>query len=161
MLNEGEYVVFSTRTHVKALVAPALVLIVAVGVAGYLTGLVDDHKNIWLTLIWAVAGVLILVYAVWPFLKWWTSTYTLTNRRLTTHQGVINRSGHDIQITRISDVSYEKQLMDRILGCGTLVVSDASELGIRLPDVPRVALRQKVIADLLYHGDSQEPHDGT
>lgn len=160
LLNEGEHVVFSTRTHVKALLVPALVLIVTAGLAGFLSAWVDD-KKVAQYVIWGVALVVVLVWAVWPFLKWWTSTYTVTNRRLTTHTGVLTRSGHDIQLSRISDVSYEKQLLDRILGCGTLVISDASELGIRLPDVPRVEERQKVIADLLYRGAQQPDNDGT
>ena len=37
LLNEGEHVVLSTRTHVKALILPAVVLIVVAGLAGYLS----------------------------------------------------------------------------------------------------------------------------
>ena len=159
LLNEGEHVIFSTRTHVKALVVPALVLIVTAGVAGYALAQIDN--DIVRYVIGAVALLVVLRWTIWPFLQWMTATYTVTNRRLTTHTGVLTRSGHDIQLTRISDVSYEKQLLDRILGCGTLVISDASELGIRLPDVPRVEERQKVIADLLFHGTGQQRDDRT
>jgi membrane protein YdbS with pleckstrin-like domain len=164
LLNEGEHVVWSTRTHVKALLVPALVLIVAAGVGGYLSSLPDSHRKIWLTLIWVVAGVVIAVYSLWPFLRWFTTTYTVTNRRLTTHSGVISRTGHDIPLARISDVSYEKGLLDRLLGCGTLVVSDASEQGrVALHDVPRVEKLQLQLSDLLFHGDRQDaqPDDGT
>jgi uncharacterized membrane protein YdbT with pleckstrin-like domain len=136
---------------------------VTAGVAGYALAQIDN--DVVRYIIGAVALLIVLRWTVWPFLRWMTSTYTVTNRRLTTHTGVITRSGHDIQLTRISDVSYEKQLLDRILGCGTLVISDASELGIRLPDVPRVEERQKVIADLLFRGGGQQrderDNDGT
>lgn len=157
MLNEGETVVWSTRTHVKALLLPALVLIVAAGIGGYLSSLPDDNKKIWLSLIWGIALVVVLVYSVWPFLNWLTSTYTVTDRRLTTHKGVITRTGHDIPIARISDVSYEKGLLDRILGCGTLVISDASEQGrVSLPDVPQVEKRQLALSDLLFQGSKRD-----
>jgi membrane protein YdbS with pleckstrin-like domain len=164
LLNEGEHVVWSTRTHAKALLFPALVLIVAAGVGGYLSSLPDSHRKIWLTLIWVVAGMVIAVYSLWPFLRWFTTTYTVTNRRLTTHSGVISRTGHDIPLARISDVSYEKGLLDRLLGCGTLVVSDASEQGrVALHDVPRVEKLQLQLSDLLFHGDRQDAQhdDGT
>jgi uncharacterized membrane protein YdbT with pleckstrin-like domain len=159
LLNEGETIVFSTRTHVKALVVPALVLIVVAGAAGYGLGQVDNKVARYL--IAAVALVVIVVYTLWPFLRWMTSTYTVTNRRLTTHQGVISRTGHDIPLTRISDVSYEKGLFDRILGCGTLIVSDASEQGrVQLPDVPQVEKRQLQLSDLLFQGSRHEsPRD--
>ena len=153
LLNEGERVVWSTRTHVKALFVPALVLIVAAGVGGYLSSLPDDNRKIWLIVIWVIAGGLIAVYSLWPFLVWFTTTYTVTDRRLTTHKGVITRTGHDIPLARISDVSYEKGLTDRILGCGTLVITDASEQGrVELHDVPRVQKLQLQLSDLLFRG---------
>lgn len=159
-LNPGETIVFSTRTHIKALVIPALVLIVVAGAAGYLLQATHNkaHQNISWDII-AVASIgIVFWFTVRPFLNWLTATYTVTNRRLTTHTGVISRSGHDIPLSRISDVSYEKGLLDRLLGCGTLVVKDASELGVKLPDVPRVEEKQRVLSDLLFQ-DSQR--DGT
>ncbi|MGO4255808.1 PH domain-containing protein [Marmoricola sp. RAF53] len=156
-LNPGEQVVWSTRTHVKALVMPVLVLLVTVGFAGYLSSLPDDNKPTWFGIIW---GVTILVNIIWgliPFLNWFGSTYTVTDRRLTTHKGVLTRSGHDIPLTRISDVSYQKGVLDRILGCGTLIVSDASEQGrVELPDVPNVEKRQLALSDLLFHGSKAD-----
>ena len=72
-----------------------------------------------------------------PFLRWLTTTYTVTDRRLITRTGILSRRGHDIPLARISDVAYEHGLVDRMLGCGTLVVSDASEHGrVRLPRHP-------------------------
>lgn len=161
-LNPGEEIIFHTRTHVKALALPSLFLIVISGASGYLASLPDsDNENkskIYLAIA-VVAALLALWFFVRPLLTWLTATYTVTNRRLTTHQGVITRTGHDIQLSRISDVSYEKGLLDRLLGCGTLVISDASDLGVRLPDVPQVADKQRVLSDLLFQGSSQ--HDGT
>jgi membrane protein YdbS with pleckstrin-like domain len=162
LLNEGEHVVWSTRTHVKALLAPALVLIVGAGVGGYLSSLPDDHRNVWLTIIWVVVGLVVAVYSLWPFLEWLTTTYTVTNRRLTTHAGVISRTGHDIPLARISDVSYEKGLLDRMLGCGTLVVSDASEQGrVELEDVPKVEEVQLQVAEELHRLSGHRSDDGT
>ncbi|MCW2783830.1 MAG: Bacterial rane flanked domain protein [Marmoricola sp.] len=156
-LNEGENVVFSTRTHVKVLAVPALLLVVLAGGGGYLSGQVSgSHKNTLLEVIWGIAVVLALVFCLVPFLKWLASTYTVTDRRLTTHTGVLARTGHDIQLARISDVSYEKGIVDRILGCGTLVIKDASELGVRLPDVPHVEQKQKVLSGLLYQGSKSD-----
>ncbi|MCX6397086.1 MAG: PH domain-containing protein [Propionibacteriales bacterium] len=161
-LNPGEEIIFHTRTHVKALFLPSLLLIVIAGGSGYLASLPDsDNANkskIYLAIA-VVGGLLALWFFVRPLLTWLTATYTVTNRRLTTHQGVITRTGHDIQLARISDVSYEKGLLDRILGCGTLVISDASDLGVKLPDVPAVADKQRILSDLLFQGSAN--HDGT
>lgn len=154
LLNEGENVVFSTRTHVKVLVVPVVTLLVVAAAAGWLSSLPEENKGIWLSIIWGLAAIVILVRVVWPFLIWYAATYTFTDRRLTTHSGVFTRRGHDIPLSRISDVSYEKSLIDRLFGCGTLLVTDASEIGqVQLHDVPKVSQRQLEIAELLHRQD--------
>ena len=153
LLNEGEYVVLTTRTHVKALLLPAVVLIIVAGLAGYLTSLPSgDSAWIWRLVIWVIAGAMIVWFCVAPFLRWLHTTYTFTSRRLITRTGILTRRGHDIPMNRISDVSYEKGLVDRIFGCGTLVVSDASELGrVELRDIPRIEEVQLSVSDELFH----------
>ncbi len=154
LLNEGERVLLSIRTHVKALIVPALALIVVAALAGYLSSLPSgDRANVWRWIIWGIAAALVLVFSGVPFLRWLTTTYTFTNRRLITRTGILTRRGHDIPLNRISDISYEKDLVDRVFGCGTLIVSDASELGqVELSDIPRVEEAQLAISDELFHG---------
>jgi uncharacterized membrane protein YdbT with pleckstrin-like domain len=162
LLNEGEHVVLSTRTHVKALIVPAVVLILVAAVGGYLTSLPDGaHAATWRWVIWVVAVLLILWFVVRPFLNWLLTTYTFTNRRLITRTGILTRRGHDIPLNRISDISYEKGLVDRIFGCGTLVISDASEEGrVRLDDIPHVEQAQLTVSDELFH-NARKSDDGS
>ena len=87
-----------------------------------------------------------------------TATYTVTNRRLITRQGLIARKGHDIPLMRISDVAYDQGLLDRVLGCGTLVISDASTHGsVRLHDIPHVEVVQRRLTELLDHSAGSPP----
>ncbi|MDQ6935010.1 MAG: PH domain-containing protein [Actinomycetota bacterium] len=162
MLADDEQLVARTRTHAKALFLPALVLLVVVALAGYLSSLPQgSSRSTWLIVIWVVAALALLVFTLWPFLKWLATTYVVTNRRLITRTGVFTRRGHDIPLNRVSDVSYERGLFDRMLGCGTLVISDASQEGrVRLRDVPRVEHLQLEISDQVFHGTRQDD-DGT
>jgi uncharacterized membrane protein YdbT with pleckstrin-like domain len=161
LLNPGESVVISTRTHAKALLLPvlALVVLLAIGVA-FMRFVDNDTARL---VVWALVGIGVLWWFVWPLLVWLTATYTITNRRLITRQGVITRTGHDIPLTRISDVAYELHLTDRILGCGTLVISDASTHGqVKLPDIPRVEQTQRRLNELLHqlHSGSSPSDEG-
>jgi membrane protein YdbS with pleckstrin-like domain len=53
--------------------------------------------------------------------------------------GVLTRRGRDIPLARINDVSFEKGPLDRLLGCGRLVVESAGEHGqIVLTEIPHV-----------------------
>jgi hypothetical protein len=66
----------------------------------------------WKTLVWPVMGAFVIVAA---------------------------RNGSDIPLSRITDVSFRKSPLDRLLGCGTLVVEAAGEHAeIILPQVPHV-----------------------
>lgn len=148
LLNPGENVVVSTRTHPKVLLLPLLGLVVCLAVAVFVqvaTGSRILHLVVW---------VLALIGAIWvfvrPLLGWLGATYTVTNRRLITRSGVVTRRGHDIPLTRISDVAYEFGLVDRMLGCGTLRISDASTDGeVTLRDIPHVEEVQRELNALL------------
>jgi uncharacterized membrane protein YdbT with pleckstrin-like domain len=149
LLNEGESVVVDTRTHPKALLLPIFALVVFLAIGVIVQTQTDEgivHK-----VVWVLAAIGILWFFVRRFLIWLTATYTITTRRLITRHGVITRRGHDIPLTRISDVAYEKDLVDRLLGCGTLVISDASTHGqVALPDIPQVEDVQRRLNDLLH-----------
>jgi membrane protein YdbS with pleckstrin-like domain len=160
LLSDGEHVVLSVRTHPKALIGPVAVLIMVV--AGVITAAMLRPEASIMIAVAVVAVVALILWVFVPFLRWATSTYTVTNRRLITRHGIITRTGRDIPLFRINDVAYEKGLLDRILGCGTLVISDATEkAGVVLPDVPNVEQVHLQISDLLFANDDGNDDDGS
>lgn len=157
-LGEDEDVVLHMRTHVKALFWPALVLLVTTGVASFLAAVVPagDARG-WLRLgILAVAALVVLRWTIWPYLAWWTSTFTLTDRRLIIRSGVLARQGRDMPLARVNDVHFEHSFVERILGCGTVVVESAGERGqLVLHDVPKVEHVQRELYRLVEEDDAR------
>jgi uncharacterized membrane protein YdbT with pleckstrin-like domain len=148
LLTDGESVVVDTRTHPKAIVMPGIVLLVTLVVATFLDRKIGN--GVASLIVWILALLVIAWWSIRPFLDWMTETYTVTNRRLITRQGLIARKGHDIPLMRISDVAFDQGIVDRMLGCGTLVISDASTHGsVRLHDIPQVESVQRTLLDLL------------
>jgi uncharacterized membrane protein YdbT with pleckstrin-like domain len=164
LLNEGEYVVVTTRTHPKVLIFPLLVLAVTLAAAAYVSTLGDgDAAKILHYAAWVVAAVVIVWWVIRPLIVWATTTYTFTNRRFMKRSGFIAKEGRTIPLNRISGVDFEIGVIDRIFGCGTLVVSDASEQGrVELEDIPRVEQVQLKVSEEL-HKISRRPQsdDGT
>jgi membrane protein YdbS with pleckstrin-like domain len=163
LLGEDEYVVVSTRTHWKALIFPVFLLLLVAAGGGFLAAIVPEGSmQTPARIAIGVAGLLILLgFAAKPFLNWLFSTYTLTNRRLITRHGILTRTGRDIPLMRINDVSYEHGLIDRLLGCGTLQIESAGERGqVILPDVPHVEHMHLQMSDLLFGGPEGKPGDG-
>jgi len=161
LLSDGEYVVLSVRSHGKALIGPVALFFLVV--AGVIAALMLKPNNTAVASGAALVAVPVLVLlSLIPFLRWLSSTYTVTNRRLITRHGIITRTGRDIPLFRINDVAYEKHLLDRILGCGTLIISDATEKsGVVLPDIPNVERVQLQISDLLFSKDDGNDDDGS
>ncbi|HYJ66088.1 MAG TPA: PH domain-containing protein [Nocardioidaceae bacterium] len=164
LLTEGEEVVLSVRTHVKALFWPVLILLLTCFAAGFLLVVAPDgDSGKYLTYVILAAAVLVLiVWVLSPFIRWLTSTYTVTNRRLIFQTGIFTRSGRVIPLHRINDVSFEKHLSDRMFGCGTLIIHDASEQsGLHLPDIPKVETVHRTITDLVFGLHDGADDDGT
>ena len=94
-----------------------------------------------------------MLWLIVPVLRWRTTTYELTTRRLRTRYGLVTRRGRDIPLARINDVSFEKGLLDRLLGAGRLVVESAGEHGqIVLRDIPQVEQVQATLYRLVEDG---------
>ena len=97
-----------------------------------------------------IALLALMLWLIAPVLRWRTTTYELTTRRLRTRFGLLTRRGRDIPLARINDVSFEKGMLDRLLGAGRLVVESAGEHGqIVLRDIPNVEQVQATLYQLV------------
>ena len=137
----GEQSVEALHPHWKTLVGPVVgaFLVVAALLVGEV--LIPAGRDAAAERLAAAALAIILLqwWLVYPVLKWRTTRYELTTRRMRLRTGVIARNGSDIPLSRITDVSFRKSPLDRLLGCGTLVVESAGEHAeIVLPSVPHV-----------------------
>lgn len=165
LLNEGERVVVTTRTHVKALLLPALLLLLIAAVTGFVLSFLPDAGRAE-PLLQAVVGGIALLAVLWlvvrPFLVWLSTSYTFTDRRFITRSGLVSHRGRTIPLNRISGVDYDIGIVDRVFGCGTLVVSDASEAGrVELHDIPQVERVQMQVSEELHRLSQQGVDDGT
>lgn len=110
------------RAHASSLAAPALLLL----------------------------GVAVVAWGVLrPFLRWWTTTYTLTTRRLSLRWGVLGRRGREVPLRRVVDLALRRSLLQRAVGSGTVVLQTGGD-----PESPRpqdvVVLRNVPQARRLY-----------
>ena len=168
LLNEGEHVVVTTRTHVKALLVPAMLLIVLAALTGFVSSVLPDAGNadpLVQAVLWGLAFLVALWWVVKPFVAWLTTSYTFTNRRFVKRSGFVARQGRTIPLNRISGVDFDIGIIDRVFGCGTLVVSDASETGqVLLHDIPNAERVQMQIAEELHRLSdprATHPDDGS
>jgi uncharacterized membrane protein YdbT with pleckstrin-like domain len=146
LLSDDEQLVLVLRRHVKVLLGPVVVLVLAVAVFAASLLIPAGAQPGASIVVAALALVVAARWFLWPFLVWFNTRYAVTTRRLILRGGVFNRSGHDMPLSRLNDVSFEHNLIERLLGCGTLVVESGGERGqLTLVDVPKVELVQRTL----------------
>ncbi|GAA4423778.1 PH domain-containing protein [Actinokineospora soli] len=157
LLSDGETVVLHKHPHWKMLLLPYLALVVVLGLGIWGAILVQDLS--WATVAWIIIGALALVLIIWlffvPFVRWRTTHFIVTTDRVMAREGVINRTGIDIPLSRISSVRFEHGLIDRIVGCGTLIIESSAQEPLEFDDIPKV----EKVHTLLYREVNDNPHD--
>jgi uncharacterized membrane protein YdbT with pleckstrin-like domain len=151
-LIDDEQPVLLLHPHWKVLIRPVLVAVLVLVPALIVEAVIPSGSAAAAERL-VVAAVAILALILWlmiPVLRWRLTTYELTTKRLRLRTGIVTRSGRDIPLIRISDVSFQQGVLDRLLGTGRLVVESAGEHGqIVLTEIPRVERVQATLFQLV------------
>jgi len=152
ILTDDEQVVMHLHPHWRELARPVMVLVLCVAalVAGWLFLPEGDVWQIVLYVLGAVALVLVLWLTVWPWIVWRTTHYIFTNERVILQFGIFHRERRDIPLHRVNNHTMNQTLIDRLFGCGTLVIESAGQDGTtQLIDVPKVHRVQTLLYELV------------
>jgi uncharacterized membrane protein YdbT with pleckstrin-like domain len=164
LLSPDETIKFETKPHWRALIAPAVVLVFTVfGFALLFTWAVS--QNDWLTwLRWPIlvgAIIILILWAIGPFLRWLTTDYVFTDRRVITRMGIITKRGRDVPRSKINNVSFMVPALGRLLNYGELQIQSAGENeGLTIRDVPNVEEIQRDVYQFIEADDVRRRSGG-
>ncbi len=151
-IGPDEDVALHRHPHWKMLVLPALTALVVTALAGFLAGVAERAtEGTARTAAVAAVGVawaaIVVLRTVVPVMRWRSTHFVVTDRRVIVRQGVLAHHGTDIPLARIANVQFRHGLIDRLLRTGTLVVVAGSDDPLEFDDVPDV----ERVHSLLYH----------
>jgi uncharacterized membrane protein YdbT with pleckstrin-like domain len=153
VLTDDEHVEIHVHPHWKVLFVPFFFLVVVVAAivaAGVFLAGQGTAQTIGFLVVCGLGLVVFGWLCVWPWLKWRTTHYVVTNERVIMRVGVFSREGRDIPLNRVNDVSFQHSLFERLLGAGTLTIESAGERGqVVLNDIPRVEKIQSRLYELV------------
>jgi uncharacterized membrane protein YdbT with pleckstrin-like domain len=129
-LLSGENLILKYHPHwiviVKSLAVPIILLIVAGVVDFTVTNTGIDNFAVIVSLVAiAIAGLWLIV--VW--IRWQSTSYTLTDQRIKIETGVFGRQSKMIPIDRVQDCTTKQSLIGRMLGYGSVEVDAAGAQG--------------------------------
>ncbi len=144
---EPERVVARLRPHPRALALPAIALIALTGGTAYGLFALDE---LWQRLAVLVVGALAAVL-LWllPLVRWLSTQYLLTTRRLVLRRGLAVRTRHEVLLSRSYDVTLRQAGLQALFGSGDVLINTGLDRPIVLRDAPRAALVQSALSDLI------------
>jgi uncharacterized membrane protein YdbT with pleckstrin-like domain len=140
LLVPGEEIITHRHPHWKMMVVPVLVLLLVVGLGSFLAALIGAQTwGLWARIVVLVIALAVVVrFTLVPLIRWRTTHFVITNRRVLVREGLITRRGMDIPMRRITGVQFRQSLFERLFGVGTLVMESASDDPLEFEDVPGV-----------------------
>ncbi|MCG2620472.1 PH domain-containing protein [Arthrobacter sp. I2-34] len=154
-LEPGEQVIVATLPQARTLFWPFLALLLVLLAGGFGSGRITRELGVAWVAQWqpflqaavlVAAAVLALRLFVVPLLRWSSTRYVLTNRRLLVRRGWGRRSEQETRLSGICEVHAEQSLLQRMLRSGTLRAEAGPGRSTKLVDVPEVYRFRTLVA---------------
>lgn len=107
------------RPHPVTLVKPSLWLLGAVTLFA-----LAPVKFLFYVVIGAIS------YFLWHVAVWWHDRYILSTERIISLYGIFNKKVVSMPLAKITDLTYERPLIGRLLGYGTIDLESAGQEGL-------------------------------
>ena len=135
LLNDGEEIVLDLRPHWSFFALAAIALAASVSLLIALSA-ASGHE--WLQLLGAVVTLVALVRFVVRYVRWATTNFVVTSDRLIHRKGIVAKEGIEIPLERVNTVFFRQSVLERVLGCGDLIIESGGERGRQaFSDIPR------------------------
>jgi uncharacterized membrane protein YdbT with pleckstrin-like domain len=143
----AEFVIVRLHPHARTLFLPSLIaVIVAVGF-GLSFAVLNEE---WMRVSALVVSIVALVFGwLLPIAVWSSHRMTVTTRRVIIQHGLLRRTRAEIPYTRVHDVTLRSNLFQAMFGSGDVHLGTGAERDIVMRNVPRAALVQAAITDLV------------
>ncbi|WP_252975229.1 PH domain-containing protein [Janibacter melonis] len=122
----GETPVAEIRHHAIVLLKPALAVVGATAVAGWLDVSTSDSGSRVLSFVWLV-WLAVVLWALWQWVEWRHTRVVATDKRVVLFEGWINHKVSMMPLKKVTDMGYERSLVGRLLGYGTFILESAGQ----------------------------------
>jgi len=117
-LLDGEQIVY--RAHLHWTIFGSAIFVVLLGVALAIVLRIYQPEYWWLGLILVGIGLLL---AIGPAIRYNSSEFAVTNKRVLAKHGFIERESIETLLTKIEAISVDQRIMGRIFGYGTIIIT--------------------------------------
>jgi uncharacterized membrane protein YdbT with pleckstrin-like domain len=118
--------VITVRFHPAVLLRPVAEVLGGLAMAMVLTLVVFSHNGIALLVIWLLWLILVsrLLYKIYCWLE---DYFVVTSQRLLLTTGLWTRTVNMMPLSKVTDMSFQRSMLGRILGYGEFIVESAGQ----------------------------------
>jgi len=166
LLNDHETVALDLHPHwwFFARSGATMLVSVLVGIAS-LVWLDGDFQKVvnWI----AIAGIVVsAILLVSRYIQWFTTNFVITSDRVIFRTGVFAKHGIEIPLERVNNVIFHQSVIERMLGCGDLLIESGGETGqqrfteVKDPDQVQALIHTQVDAKVARRGQASSGGSG-
>lgn len=123
----NEHQVIMVRRHPAVLLRPVGEIFGGLILAGLLSKFLGDNgAGEALVLVWW-AWLLLLIRFVWKVAEWSVDYFVVTSQRMLLTTGLITRKVAMMPLAKVTDMSFQRSLLGRMLGYGEFVLESAGQ----------------------------------
>ncbi|HSK58173.1 MAG TPA: PH domain-containing protein [Actinomycetospora sp.] len=139
----------------EVLQAVILFVLLALGAAFLPQNVVLDN------LFW-YGALLVLLKTSYKVSEWWVEKVVVTDKRVMLTKGIITHQAGMMPLTKVTDLTFERSLLGRILGYGTMVIESAGQIQAlnRIDYLPDPEEVYEAISELVF-GDKRQTRSYT
>ncbi len=121
-----EHQVITVRKHPAVLLRPISFTLLGLVIAAVISTTVARHNGDVVGFVWIVWAVLLvwLAYKVW---EWSQDYFIVTSRRMLLATGVITRKVAMMPLVKVTDMSFQRSSLGRLLGYGEFILESAGQ----------------------------------
>lgn len=118
--------VITVRFHPAVLIRPVAEVLGGLALAGLLTTTVAHKSGTALLVIWLLWLILVIRLLI-KIYEWLEDYFVVTSQRLILATGILTRTVNMMPLTKVTDMSFRRSSMGRILGYGEFIVESAGQ----------------------------------
>ena len=118
--------VITVRFHPAVLIKPVALALAGLAVAGLLSTIARLDNTDALVVIWLL-WLILLIHLLYKIYVWLEDYFVVTSQRLLLATGVITKEVKMMPLSKVTDMSFNRSAMGRLLGYGTFVVESAGQ----------------------------------
>jgi len=118
--------VITVRFHPAVLIGPVAVVLGGLAIAGLLSTTVARNSGSAMLVIWLL-WLILVIRLLYKIYVWLEDYFVVTSQRLILATGVLTRTVNMMPLTKVTDMSFKRSTMGRILGYGEFIVESAGQ----------------------------------